>query len=130
MDTLEFTPNFNGSEYEPSIFPAKVPILLLNGRAGIAMGMAMNIPPHNLIELMDVCVAITERKNEDGEVVTNAMLMRINPAPDFPTEATIIGKSGSRKFYTTGMIVYQLAMMTGPRGGRAVCNNSIEVRIN
>ena len=114
---MEFTPNFNGGKYEPSILPAKVPMLLLNGRSGITMGMAMNIPPHNLIELMDVCVAITERKNEDGEVVTDAMLMRINPAPDFPTEATIIGKSGSRKLYTTGMIVCQSAMMAGPRGG-------------
>lgn len=102
MDTVEFLPNFDGSEYEPSVLPAKVPMLLLNGGAGIAVGMATNVPPHNLGELMDACVAITKGRNEGGKEVTDAMLLRIIPGPDFPTEACIIGTSGSRKLYTTG----------------------------
>ena len=102
LDTVEFLPNFDGSEYEPSVLPAKVPLLLLNGGAGIAVGMATNIPPHNLGELMDACIAITNSRNDDGEEVTEDALIRIIPAPDFPTEGTIIGKSGSRKLFTTG----------------------------
>ena len=102
LDTVEFLPNFDGSEYEPSVLPAKVPMLLLNGGAGIAVGMATNIPPHNLGELMDACVAITKSNNEGGKEVTDDALIRIIPGPDFPTEACIIGKSGARKLYTTG----------------------------
>eukprot|EP00970_Alexandrium_tamarense_P001369 scaffold145_cov195-Alexandrium_tamarense.AAC.13 len=102
MDTVEFLPNFDGSEYEPSVLPAKVPILLLNGGAGIAVGMATNVPPHNLGELMDACVALTKGRNEGGEEVTDGKLLQIIPAPDFPTGACIIGKSGSRSLYTTG----------------------------
>lgn len=102
LDTVEFLPNFDGSEYEPSVLPAKVPMLLLNGGAGIAVGMATNVPPHNLGELMDACVAITKSRNEGGKEVTDNALMRIIPGPDFPTEACIIGKSGARKLYTTG----------------------------
>jgi DNA gyrase/topoisomerase IV subunit A len=84
MDTVEFLPNFDGSEYEPSVLPAKVPILLLNGGAGIAVGMATNVPPHNLGELMDACVALTKGRNEGGEEVTDGKLLQIIPAPDFP----------------------------------------------
>ena len=102
LDTVEFLPNFDGSEYEPSVLPAKAPVLLLNGGAGIAVGMATNIPPHNLGELMDACVALTKGRNDDGEEVTDDLLIRMVPAPDFPTEACIIGKSGARKLYTTG----------------------------
>ncbi|KAL9183740.1 hypothetical protein ACHAXT_004596 [Thalassiosira profunda] len=102
LDTVEFLPNFDGSEYEPSVLPAKVPMLLLNGGAGIAVGMATNIPPHNLGELMDACIALTKSRNEGGKEVTDGALMRIVPGPDFPTEATIIGRSGAHKLYTTG----------------------------
>lgn len=102
LDTVEFLPNFDGSEYEPSVLPAKVPLLLLNGGAGIAVGMATNVPPHNLGELMDACSEITKSRNEGGKEVTDNMLMRIVPGPDFPTEACIIGKSGAQKLYTTG----------------------------
>ncbi|KAL7547483.1 hypothetical protein ACHAWF_010778 [Thalassiosira exigua] len=102
MDTVEFLPNFDGSEYEPSVLPAKVPVLLLNGGAGIAVGMATNIPPHNLGELMDACLALTKSRNEGEEEVTENALLRLVPGPDFPTEACIIGKSGARQLYTTG----------------------------
>jgi len=102
MDTVEFLPNFDGNEYEPSVLPAKVPLLLLNGGAGIAVGMATNIPPHNLEELMTACMAMTKSRNEGEEEVTDNALMRMIPGPDFPTAATIIGKSGARKLFTTG----------------------------
>ena len=101
LDTVEFLPNFDGSEYEPSVLPAKVPLLLLNGGAGIAVGMATNIPPHNLGELMDACIALINAQNEETEV-TDADLIKIIPGPDFPTEACIIGKSGAQQLYTTG----------------------------
>ena len=101
LDTVEFLPNFDGREYEPSVLPAKVPLLLLNGGAGIAVGMATNIPPHNLGELMDACIALINAQNEETEV-TDADLIKIIPGPDFPTEACIIGKSGAQQLYTTG----------------------------
>jgi DNA gyrase subunit A len=83
MDTVPFLPNFDGSEYEPAVLPAKVPVLLLNGGAGIAVGMATNVPPHNLGELMDACVEMVRGRNE-GRVIEDAKLLRIVPGPDFP----------------------------------------------
>lgn len=83
MDTVQFLPNFDGSEYEPAVLPAKVPILLLNGGAGIAVGMATNVPPHNLGELMDACVQMVKAKN-DGVDIHDAKLLNIVPGPDFP----------------------------------------------
>jgi len=101
LDTVDYLPNFDGSEYEPAVLPAKVPVLLLNGGAGIAVGMATNIPPHNLGELMDACVEMVKARNEDREV-EDGRLLQIVPAPDFPTGATIIGKSGAKSLYSTG----------------------------
>jgi DNA gyrase subunit A len=83
MDTVDFLPNFDGSEYEPAVLPAKVPVLLLNGGAGIAVGMATNVPPHNLGELMDACIEMVRGRNEEREV-PDAKLLKIVPAPDFP----------------------------------------------
>lgn len=102
LDTVEFLPNFDGSEFEPSVLPAKVPILLLNGGAGIAVGMATNIPPHNLEELMNACMAMAKSRNGREKEFTDNDLMSLIPGPDFPTGAAIIGKSGARKLYTTG----------------------------
>lgn len=103
LDTVEFLPNFDGSEHEPAVLPAKVPMLLLNGGAGIAVGMATNVPPHNLGELMNACVAITRSNYEDGSgEVSDDDLVRIVPGPDFPTEACIVGSAGSKKLYKTG----------------------------
>ncbi|KAG5188528.1 DNA topoisomerase IV, ATP/GTP binding site [Tribonema minus] len=96
MDTVDFVPNFDGNEQEPVVLPARLPILLLNGATGIAVGMATNIPPHNLGELTDACVALIK----DPEL-PEADLFKIVPAPDFPSGGTIMGLAGARKMYTT-----------------------------
>src|SRR5688572_27032625 len=79
-DTVDFVPNYDESESEPSVLPARIPQLLVNGSAGIAVGMATNIPPHNLGEVIDACVALI-----DNPEIDLAGLMKLVPAPDFPT---------------------------------------------
>ena len=96
-ETVDFTPNFDGSQQEPLVLPARVPQLLLNGSSGIAVGMATNIPPHNLGELLDGLVALI--RNPD---LTDIDLMQYIPGPDFPTGGQILGTSGIREAYTTG----------------------------
>ncbi|KAL7455954.1 hypothetical protein ACHAWC_007443 [Mediolabrus comicus] len=129
LDTVEFLPNFDGSEYEPSVLPAKVPLLLLNGGAGIAVGMATNIPPHNLMELMDACMSMTKSRNVGEEEVTDAALMKMIPGPDFPTGATIIGKSGAKKLFTTGNggVVMRAVMHLEQVAGKKSKRNAIIV---
>ncbi len=96
-DTVTFQPNYDGSENEPSVLPARFPNLLVNGANGIAVGMATNIPPHNLGEVVDAtCLLI-----EDPETSIDA-LMQVIPAPDFPTGGIILGRSGSRNAAHTG----------------------------
>jgi DNA gyrase subunit A len=97
FDTVDFGDNYDGSQEEPLLLPARIPQLLLNGGSGIAVGMATNIPPHNLSELMDGLVALIA--NPD---LTDMELMQYIPAPDFPTGAVILGTSGVREAYTTG----------------------------
>lgn len=96
-DTVDFMPNYDGEEQEPVVLPSKFPNILVNGSTGIAVGMATNIPPHNLAEAIDAILAIAE--NPDIEV---ADLMQILKGPDFPTGAYILGKSGVKKAYETG----------------------------
>lgn len=96
-DTVDFMPNYDGEEQEPVVLPSKFPNILVNGSTGIAVGMATNIPPHNLAEAIDAILAIAE--NPDIEVVD---LMQILKGPDFPTGAYILGKSGIKKAYETG----------------------------
>lgn len=96
-ETVDFLDNFDGSQQEPIVLPARVPQLLLNGSSGIAVGMATNIPPHNLGELVDGLVALIH--NPD---ITEKELMRYIPAPDFPTGGQILGRSGIKDAYTTG----------------------------
>jgi DNA gyrase subunit A len=96
-DTVDFVPNYDGKEMEPSVLPAKLPNLLVNGSSGIAVGMATNIPPHNLGEIVDGCVALL-----DNPQVTIDELMEVIPAPDFPTAAIIYGLEGVREGYRTG----------------------------
>ena len=96
-DTVDYTDNFDGSQQEPLVMPSRIPQLLLNGSSGIAVGMATNIPPHNLGELLDGVVALIQ--NPD---ITDIELMRYIPGPDFPTGAQILGTSGIREAYTTG----------------------------
>ena len=96
-ETVDFGPNYDGSEKEPLILPAKIPNLLINGSSGIAVGMATNIPPHNLNEVLDACLAVL--KNPEVSVDE---LIEIIPAPDFPTAGIIYGVAGVREGYRTG----------------------------
>ncbi|MER0204778.1 DNA gyrase subunit A [Nitrosomonas oligotropha] len=96
-ETVDFGPNYDDSEKEPLILPAKIPNLLINGSSGIAVGMATNIPPHNLNEVVEACLALL--KNQD---ITIDELIDIIPAPDFPTAGIIYGVTGVRDGYRTG----------------------------
>ena len=96
-ETVDFVPNYDESLQEPSVLPAKVPNLLINGATGIAVGMATNIPPHNLGEVVDGLV-----KMIDNPDVTREELIEVIPGPDFPTGATIMGTEGIRSAYATG----------------------------
>ncbi len=96
-ETVEFAPNFDGSLVEPTVLPVRLPMLLLNGVSGIAVGMATNIPPHNLCEIVDGTIALI-----DNPDITVDGLMEYVKGPDFPTAATIIGTSEIKKAYETG----------------------------
>jgi DNA gyrase subunit A len=96
-ETVEFTGNFDNSQQEPLVLPAQLPVLLLNGCSGIAVGMATNIPPHNLGEVVDALVALIDRPSSTIEE-----LLEIIPGPDFPTGGEIVGKEGIQEAYTTG----------------------------
>ncbi len=96
-ETVDFVPNYDGSEVEPSVFPTRFPNLLVNGSSGIAVGMATNIPPHNLAEVVDVCVALID----DPELGVDE-IMEIMPGPDFPTAGIINGAAGIHEAYRTG----------------------------
>ncbi|MBO4815492.1 MAG: DNA gyrase subunit A [Clostridia bacterium] len=96
-NTVDFMPNFDDRLQEPVVLPAKVPALLINGSSGIAVGMATNIPPHNLTEVINGIIKII-----DEDDVTNEHLMTVIKGPDFPTGAMILGKEGIKQAYTTG----------------------------
>lgn len=96
-ETVDFIPNFDGSEEEPVVLPSRFPNLLVNGSDGIAVGMATNIPPHNLAEVIDGTIAMI-----DNPEITVDELMDYIPAPDFPTGGVIMGRSGIKKAYQTG----------------------------
>jgi DNA gyrase subunit A len=96
-DTVDFQENYDGTRTEPTVLPARFPNLLVNGAGGIAVGMATNIPPHNLGEVIDACIAMI-----DDPAITIEQLMEIVPGPDFPTAGQIIGRTGIRSAYLTG----------------------------
>ncbi|WP_407276403.1 DNA gyrase subunit A [Halothiobacillus sp. DCM-1] len=96
-ETVDFIDNYDGSEQEPSVFPARFPNLLVNGSSGIAVGMATNIPPHNLTEILDATVALIDEPTVDDEA-----LLALVPGPDFPTAGIINGAAGIREAYLTG----------------------------
>jgi DNA gyrase subunit A len=96
-DTVDFQPNYDGQEKEPTVLPARIPNLLVNGAGGIAVGMATNIPPHNLGEVLSACLAYI-----DNPDISIDALMEYVPGPDFPTAGIIMGKSGIRQAYHTG----------------------------
>ncbi|BBL86507.1 DNA gyrase subunit A (chromatophore) [Paulinella micropora] len=96
-ETVDFIDNFDGSQQEPTVMPARIPHLLLNGSSGIAVGMATNIPPHNLGELIDALLALI-----DNPELSDQALMAIVPGPDFPTGGQILGRKGIRETYMAG----------------------------
>lgn len=114
--TVDFTDNFDGSELEPIVLPAKLPMLLLNGATGIAVGMATNCPPHNLGELVDALQLLL-----GDRAVSDEKLFAVVPAPDFPTGGIVMGTSGAQQMYATGRgsIVIRAAAHVEPasRGG-------------
>ncbi|MDB5482808.1 MAG: gyrA [Caulobacteraceae bacterium] len=96
-DTVDFKDNYDGKEQEPAVLPSRIPNLLVNGAGGIAVGMATNIPPHNLGEIVDACLALIDRPD-----LPMGELLDIVPGPDFPTGGEIIGRSGARQALMTG----------------------------
>src|SRR5215467_7762506 len=96
-ETVDFVPNYDESEREPSVLPTRIPNLLVNGQTGIAVGMATNIPPHNLGEVVDACLALL-----NDPKVTIADLIKLVPGPDFPTAGQILGIQGVVSAYTSG----------------------------
>ena len=96
-NTVDFMPNYDDRLQEPTVLPAKVPALLVNGSSGIAVGMATNIPPHNLSEVIDGVIKVIDEDN-----ITDEDLMKVIKGPDFPTEGIILGREGIKEAYTTG----------------------------
>src|SRR4051794_12201333 len=96
-ETVDFVPNYDGKEQEPSVLPTRIPNLLINGSSGIAVGMATNVPPHNLGEIISACLAILERPE-----ISLDELIELVPGPDFPTKGIIYGTAGVKEGYRTG----------------------------
>lgn len=96
-ETVDFVPNYDASEVEPTVLPTRVPTLLINGSAGIAVGMATNVPPHNIVEAINACLLVLDKPD-----CTIDEIMELLPAPDFPTGGIIYGLSGIREAYRTG----------------------------
>ena len=119
-DTVNFVPNFDDTLKEPSVLPALVPNLLCNGASGIAVGMATNIPPHNLREVIDGCIAYIK-----DSTVSNEKLIKYIPAPDFPTGGIIYGYEGVKEAYTKGrgriVVRARVKRGNGKRGQAADC---------
>ncbi|KQW71878.1 DNA gyrase subunit A [Phenylobacterium sp. Root77] len=128
-DTVDFKENYDGTEQEPIVLPSRIPNLLVNGAGGIAVGMATNIPPHNLGEIIDACLAYVD----DPEVSLDALL-DIVPGPDFPTGGEIIGRSGARNALMTGrgsVVMRGKAEIQELRKDReAIIINSIPYQVN
>ncbi|MDR2021685.1 MAG: DNA gyrase subunit A [Hungatella sp.] len=101
-DTVDFSPNFDETEREPDVLPSRYPNLLVNGTSGIAVGMATNIPPHNLREVISAVVHIIDNQVEENRETTMEEILEIIKGPDFPTGATILGKRGIEEAYRTG----------------------------
>ena len=128
-ETVDFTPNYDESEYEPSVLPSRVPNLLVNGSSGIAVGMATNIPPHNLGEIIDACVLLV-----DNPLAEIEQLMECVPGPDFPTAAFINGSRGIHEAYRTGKGKIYLRARTeveeDARGKQSIIVNELPYQVN
>lgn len=106
-NTVDFRPNFDETEKEPAVLPSRFPNLLVNGTQGIAVGMATNIPPHNLREVINAVIKIIDNQVEEDRETTIEELLEIIKGPDFPTGATILGRSGIDQAYRTGRGKYR-----------------------
>ncbi|MFU2078790.1 DNA topoisomerase (ATP-hydrolyzing) subunit A [Avibacterium endocarditidis] len=128
-ETVDFSPNYDGKEMIPDVLPTKIPALLVNGSSGIAVGMATNIPPHNLGEVLDGCLAYL-----DNEDITIDELMQFIPGPDFPTAALINGRKGIEDAYKTGRgKVYVRAkaeIETSEKGRETIIVTEIPYQVN
>lgn len=128
-ETVDFSPNYDGSESEPDVLPTRIPNLLVNGSSGIAVGMATNIPPHNLTETVNACVALID--NPDSTIDD---LMELLPGPDFPTHGIINGNRGIREAYETGrgrvQIRAKTTVETDKSGKSAIIVNEIPYQVN
>ncbi len=126
-DTVDFQDNYDGKEQEPVVLPSRIPNLLVNGAGGIAVGMAINIPPHNLGEVIDACLLMIDQPD-----VTTDQLLDLVPGPDFPTGGEIIGRAGPRQALLTGrgsVIMRGLASVEEIRSGReAIIITAIPIR--
>jgi DNA gyrase subunit A len=128
-DTVDFRENYDGKETEPAVLPARIPNLLVNGASGIAVGMATNIPPHNLGEIIDACLALIDTPD-----IAHDDLLDLVPGPDFPTGGEIIGRTGARLALMTGrgsVIVRGVASIEEIRQGRdAIIITAIPYQVN
>ncbi|MDQ0257555.1 DNA gyrase subunit A [Evansella vedderi] len=127
-DTIDYQENYDGSESEPIVLPARFPNLLVNGTSGIAVGMATNIPPHQLGEVIDGVLALSENPN-----ITSSELMEYIPGPDFPTGAEIVGISGIRRAYETGkgsITIRAKAEIEDNNGKPRIIVNEIPYQVN
>jgi len=128
-DTIDYQDNYDGNEKEPVVLPARIPNLLLNGASGIAVGMATNIPPHQLGETIDAVIALSE-----NPAITTEELMEIIPGPDFPTGGVILGRSGIRRAYETGRgsitVRAKAEIETKANGKETIIVNEIPYQVN
>jgi len=128
-ETVDFVPNYDESEQEPEVLPARLPNLLVNGSAGIAVGMATNIPPHNLTEIVNACLALI-----DNPAITIQELMEIVPGPDFPTAGIINGARGIAEAYATGRGRIYVRARThveeGDNGKQAIIVTELPYQVN
>ncbi len=128
-DTVDFADNYDGKEQEPTVLPSRIPNLLVNGAGGIAVGMATNIPPHNLGEVIDACLLLIDQPD-----VTTDQLLDLVPGPDFPTGGEIIGRAGPRQALLTGrgsVVMRGVASVEELRAGReAIIITEIPYQVN
>ena len=128
-DTVDFAPNYDETEHEPVIFPARVPNLLVNGSAGIAVGMATNIPPHNLTEVVNCCLALIDKPE-----LSILEIMEIMPGPDFPTAGIINGARGIAEAYATGRgriyVRGKVDIEVSPKGKEAIIITELPYQVN
>ncbi len=133
-NTVDFAPNYDETEREPVVLPSRIPNLLLNGATGIAVGMATNIPPHNLGEVIGAVVRIIDNRVNENRDTDIEELMQLIPGPDFPTGGNILGRSGIRAAYRTGrgklLVRGEAEIVPHERGRDAIVITEIPYGVN